>query len=219
MAGSWELRNQTSVLVSILHTDIVTMAWALGFRNLIVPGGVMPVAGMPYDHARNACCMAVLEHGIEWLFFLDSDVVPPKDAILRLIAHKKPLVCGLYFRRSPPVGVPVIMKPVGNWIINPPKKGLIEVDVTGAGCMLIHRSVLEALPPQRPGKHWFDWRVDMKSVMPPVECLSEDFTFNMHVKKTLGIPTLIDCSVRCRHIGLGEAEENSFVPANANPNT
>ena len=49
MPGAWELRQQSSVLCAILHTDNTTVAWALGLRNLILPGGIMPIAGMPYD--------------------------------------------------------------------------------------------------------------------------------------------------------------------------
>jgi hypothetical protein len=191
----------------------------LGFRNLIIPGGVQPLAGMPFDHARNTACMTVLEHGIEWLFFLDSDVIPPRDAILRLIAHKKPLISGVYFRRSPPVGVPVMMRPVGNWILDFPKNTVIEVDVVGSGCMLIHRSLLEKMPPQRPGSHWFDWRVDQRGVLPPETCLSEDFSFCMHAKRTLGIPTCVDTSVLCRHVGLAQATHGRFDACEVNPNT
>ena len=48
MAGAWELQQNKTVLVGILHTDTVSIAWAMGFRNLIIPGEVMAVAGMPF---------------------------------------------------------------------------------------------------------------------------------------------------------------------------
>lgn len=217
MAGAWEIQQGKQVLVGILHVDATTMHWACGFRNLIVPGAIMPVAGMPFDHARNSVCHQALVHGFEHVFFLDSDVVPPRDAILRLMSHRKPLISGVYFRRSPPEGIPVMQKG-GTWMVKYPRNRLFEVDVVGAGCLLIHRSVLERLPPQRPqaGKTFFDWRVDCQNneeglkAGPP---MSEDFTFNVHVKKHLKVPTLIDPSVECGHIGLGEARYGSFRPA------
>lgn len=49
LASSWDIRQQNLVLTGILHTDATCMAWSLGFRNLILPGPVMPVSGMPYD--------------------------------------------------------------------------------------------------------------------------------------------------------------------------
>lgn len=211
MAGSWELKQRTSVLCSILHVDYTTIAWSLGLRNLQVPGHVVGLSGMPYDHARNTACMRVLDGGYEWGFFLDSDVIPPPDAILRLISHGQPIISGIYHRRSPPHGIPVMMKPVGTWITNYPANTVIEVDVVGAGCLLIHRSVLERLPPQRDGKHWFDWRVDLRGILPQHECLSEDFTFCMHAKKS-GYRILVDTGVQCLHVGHAQASYNKLEP-------
>ncbi len=223
MPGSWEIKDNRRVLCGILHTDMTTMAWSFGLRNLIIPGEIIPIAGMPYDHARNTACQMTIQHGFEWLFFLDSDVVPPRDAILRLMAHNKPLVSGVYFRRSPPHGVPVMMKPVGQWITNFPPNSLIEVDVVGAGCLLIHRTLLEAIQhvPQRgqAGKVWFDWRVDCQGILQQGECLSEDFTLCTHVKRQFGIPVLVDTGVVCLHVGLGEASYGKFAPCEARTKT
>lgn len=229
MPGSWEIRKSNSVLIGILHVDVTTVAWSFGVRNLIVPGReelrmfppFQPVAGMPFDHGRNSICKAVLDLGAEWLFFLDSDVIPPKDALVRLIAHQKPIISGVYHRRSPPEGIAVMLKgtvgpdgkPAVQWMTQYPPNQVIEVDLVGAGCLLIHRSVLERLPPQRKeqGKHWFDWRVDCKGILPEHECLSEDFTFNTWAKRH-GYKILVDTSIQCRHAGFGEATYNSFKP-------
>lgn len=215
MAGSWEIKAQKQVLVGILHVDQVTIAWAFGLRNLIVPGAFLPVAGMPYDHARNTICAKALEGGFEWVFMLDSDVIPPNDAILRLMAHKQPFVSGVYCRRSPPHTIPVMLKTVNGqrqWLTQIPPTGLIEVDLVGAGCLLIHRSFLESIPHQKPGKPWFNWQVDQQGFLPPGECLSEDFTLCQHAIRN-GHKVLVDCSIRCKHIGLGEADYGTFLPA------
>lgn len=217
MPCSWEIRKQNSVLCSILHVDFTTVAWAFGLRNLIIPGHVLPLSGMPFDHARNMAGMRALEVGAEWLFFLDSDVVPPRDAILRLMNHKKPIVSGVYYRRSPPIGVPVMIKN-GGWFTGYPPNSLVEVDLVGAGCLLIHRSVLERLPAQSPGHHWFDWKVDLAGVLPPGECLSEDFTFCLHSKRN-GFQVLVDTSIICKHIGLAESTQAGYGPLEATPVT
>jgi hypothetical protein len=221
MPGAWEI-SQNKVLLAFLHTDLVSVPWALGFRNILpydMP--ILPLAGMPYDMARNTACKAMLENNFEYLFFLDSDVVPPRDAIFRLMAHRKPFISGLYFRRSPPHAVPVMIKGP-SWWVDYPRGALVEADLVGAGCLLIHRSFLESVPHQRPeiGKTYFDWRVDMQGLQLPPDLppLSEDFTLCVHAKRH-GIPTLVDTSIVCRHIGLAEASDGSFVPANANPNT
>src|SRR5438105_390931 len=111
IVASWEILAANSVQVIILHTDVVSTAWSLGLRNLIVPGPPVEVlAGMPYDMARNKGNMIALERGCSHVMHLDSDVIPPRDAILRLLKHKLPIVSGLYCRRSPPHAVPVMMK-------------------------------------------------------------------------------------------------------------
>lgn len=222
MPGAWEIPVHGSVLCGILHTETTSMAWALGFRNLQIPGPIMPVAGMPFDQARNTICMKAMEIGVDYCFMLDSDVIPPNDAVLRLMKHGLPIVSGVYARRSPPHSIPVMLRG-GNWIQPDqlPKDGkLFEVDVCGAGCLLIRRDVLEKMPPQRPeaGAHWFDWRVQMQSIRPQHECLSEDFTFCVAAKKC-GFPTAVDPSVVCRHVGFAQALPGIFVPADTTPNT
>ena len=102
MAGAWEIKAAKQVLVGILHVDNVTVAWSLGFRNLIIPGEILPVTGMPFDMARNTICRHALEHDFEYVFMLDSDVIPPSDTILRLMSHRQPFISGVYCRRSPP---------------------------------------------------------------------------------------------------------------------
>lgn len=212
MPGCWEIKAAKQVLVGILHVDFTSIAWALGLRNLQIPGHISPVSGMPYDMARNTICQQVLQNGYEFVFFLDSDVIPPPDTIHRLMAHRQPFISGVYHRRSPPHGIPVMLKG-GKWITEYPANRLIEVDLVGAGCLLIHRSVLERVPHQRPeaGKTYFDWRVDCKGKLPDGECLSEDFTLCSHVKK-YGIQVLVDTSIQCRHIGLAQATYGSMLP-------
>jgi len=164
-------------------------------------------------------CQTAIEGGFKYLFMLDSDVIPPRDAVLRLMSRNLPIVSGLYCRRSPPHGVPVAQKG-GQWVTQFAHGSCFEVDVVGAGCLLIRRDVLEAVAknPQRPGHVWFDWRVNYQGLRPREECMSEDFTFNLHAKK-LGFPTYLDTSVVCRHVGLASATYASFVPCEATPHT
>ncbi len=226
--GSWETDPHRSVLVATLRVDTTTVAWALGLRKLQIPGHMIALSGMPYAMSRNEACKACLQQGFRSLFFLDSDVICPPDTIHRLMSHRLPIVGGVYFRRSPPAGVPVAMRavtdPQGNkgfqWITNLPPRGLIPVDVMGAGCMLISRQTLEtmATKPQRPGEIWFDWRVNLAGLPghPRESSLSEDYCFNLHAKEQFGITTMLDTSIRCHHAGYGVAGYGSFQPLDAN---
>jgi hypothetical protein len=214
MPGSWELMQNVQVQCYTLHTELTTLAWSYGWRNLIIPGNLapLPTTGMPFDHARNDATQHALNVGADWIFSLDSDVIPPHDALIRLIARGLPIISGTYHRRSPPEGVPVAQKN-GQWFVHPPANKIAEVDVVGAGCLLVHRSVFEKLPYQRPkeGKKWFDWRVDKRGLEPPGASMSEDFTFcnwaRMH-----GYKIYLDLSVQCRHAGSAEATYGQLKP-------
>ena len=101
------------MLVAILTRETVHMAWALGFKGLIIPNGnVTVLSGMPFDNARNAACQQALDGGFSNLMFLDDDTIPPHDVIPRLLAHNLPIVSGVYYRRSPPLGLAVMLKDV-----------------------------------------------------------------------------------------------------------
>lgn len=221
MSGAWEIKEQNKVLCAFLHTDQVTVAWALGLRNLIIPGPICPLSGMPYDHARNQAVEHCLKGGFEYLFFIDSDVIPPRDAVLRLLNHKLPIVSGLYCRRSPPHAVPVAIKN-GSWYTDFPLGSMVEVDLVGAGCLLVHRTVFESVigPRANMGKKWFDWRVDTQALNPPqdVPALSEDFSW-CHLVRSHGYHIMVDTSIHCRHVGLAQSTYGQFVPCESTPNT
>ena len=213
MPVSWELKAQRRVLSYSIHVESTTMRWAAAFRRLIIPGDFFFVpSGMPFDHARNTAVQQFLNSPYEYLFSLDSDVCPPPDTILRLLAHNRPFISGMYCRRSPPKSVPVMIKN-GSWVTNFVKGSLVEVDLVGAGCLLIHRSVFERVPPLRPGKPWYDWRVDLRGsgVVPEDSCLSEDFVHNWWLRKH-GIQMWVDTGVTCKHVGLAESDLGTFEP-------
>lgn len=217
MAGAWELKASNRVCTVILHVETVTFHWALALRRLILPGPEpRGVSGLPFDHARNMGVQMMLESGSDYLFFLDSDVMPPADAVLRLLRWNLPLVSGMYCRRSPPHTLPVMMRG-GQWVTDlpsDPNNPLTEVELVGAGCLLIHRSVFEKMRqlPHRPGKPWFDWRSDLQGQVPMGEATSEDYTFCNTVRKALGVPILVDTSIRCLHVGYAEADYGTFFP-------
>lgn len=216
-SGSWEWKHSNQVVCAILHVEHTSIAWAFGLRKLQIPGPVMGVCGMPFDHARDTACHHALAMGYDYLFFLDSDVIPPPDAVYRLMAHNLPIVSGVYHRRSTPHGIPVMLKG-GQWITHYPQNALIEVDLVGAGCLLLRRDLLEALvanPLNGPDGHtFFEWRVHKGHMLPKGEALSEDFAMNLHVRR-MGYKVMVDTSIQCRHVGLAEAGYGSLLPCQA----
>lgn len=117
--------------------------------------------------ARNTCAEEFLKSGQEWLWFVDTDTVFAPDVLPRLLALadpvKRPVVSAavpiggrdprdrtqvtgipeLFWAayRSDPVGG---LKPIS---VREPVGECERVDAVGTGCVLIHRSVLEAVGP------------------------------------------------------------------------
>lgn len=79
---------------------------------------------------------------------------------------------------------------------------LLECDAVGTGCMMIHRSVLEAMEPP-----WFEYRTGSES---------EDLTFCYRVRHELGLPVYCDLSTICGHyemVPLGQAQFRNIFKA------
>jgi hypothetical protein len=202
LSGAWEL-ERPSVLVCILTRELVTTAWSKGFKDLQIPGGGTYAffSGMPFDHARNMACERALEHGFQWLFFLDDDVIPPVDTIQRLINNGGDIVSGLYYRRAEPI-VPVMIMEKNNervWVTDFKPGATLSVDMVGAGCLLIHRRVLESV-----SKPWFEWLLDRPDLPENQRC-SEDFAFCRKAKQH-GFQVQVNTSVTCKHAGIGASE-------------
>lgn len=209
MPGAWELSGPDT-LVAILTRGIVPTAWSIGFRHLQFPANsnFTFLTGMPFEHARNAACDRALKQGYQWLFFLDDDVVCPPDTINRLKGHGKDVVSGIYYRRQEPI------KPVAlRWKQHEGKRvavhiedftpgEVVEADIVGAGCLLIHRRVLEEV-----GAPWFEWLLDpfIRKDIPDGERVSEDFDF-CNKAKAKGFRVFLDTGIQCQHIGHAQSE-------------
>ena len=95
----------------------------------------------------NACCELLFAPGLRQfthLLFLDSDIIPTLDDILKLANSGKDLIGGLYAKRQPgPSEYVLNHKLFGPQI--PLRTGIHEVAKVGTGCMLISRKCLEAI--------------------------------------------------------------------------
>lgn len=208
--GAWE-RTEPYITVGIPHTGHVTMEWAVNLKALKIPGGQDMAyyyysRGGTIEIARNESVDGMLENDSEWLFFLDSDVIAPPDAIQRLMSYGLPIVSGMYYVRGPKQGA---LHPCC-WKLKPDTDGsgktdyqpvlefgfgaLLEVDACGAGCLLIHRSVLEKM--KEKGIKYFEYTSDHKG-----NGMGEDFDF-CHKAQQLGYKVMVDPTVMCEHLNI-----------------
>jgi len=199
MPGAWEIARH-EVLVATLTRETTTTAWAKSHRQMRLPPGsdIIYLAGMPFDHARNHACEAMLKNGFHYLFFVDDDVQIPPNAYDILKSVNRDIVSGLYYRRNDPIApVAIVKTPQGTGWLPEWKLGqIIEVKYVGAGCLLIRRNVLETMPPP-----WFEWMCDRGDV-PTEDRTSEDFTFCRKAKDRHGFSIYVDTRVQCVHAGM-----------------
>ncbi|MEM3097458.1 MAG: hypothetical protein QXU32_01895 [Nitrososphaerales archaeon] len=199
MPGAWEYQAP-GVLMAILTRGIVPIRWAISYRSLKLPpfSKEIHLSGMPFDHARNVAVEYVIKGGFTWLFFLDDDVIAPPDTVERLISHNKDIISGLYYRRIEPIE-PVMCKENAGRITKFNPGEVLEVDMVGAGCLLIHRRVFERIP-----KPWFEWLLDRDDI-PENQRASEDFAFCRKARQH-GFRIYVDTSIQCHHAGYGRSE-------------
>jgi len=89
---------------------------------------------------------AIRKHYADHIMWFDSDMTFPEDTIVRLLEHKKEVVCATYSKRVPP------FHPTAFHNINPVEpvditgNGLVQINYTGLGCLLLKASVIDRVP-------------------------------------------------------------------------
>lgn len=147
------------VALCIPSGDQVSASFALDLAKLVgfvarthreIDLVLLQVKGSILPQQRATLVQAALTAHATHVFWLDSDMRFPKDALVRLLAHDVPIVAANYPTRRPPI-VPVAQRNAeGHLFTTAHAKGLVPVDAVGMGCMLVQASVYHALP-----KPWF----------------------------------------------------------------
>ena len=184
----------------------VDPSFAVQLRLLQIPFKkyeVLNPQNMIIDEARNFIVDKMIG---DYLFFLDSDVIPPVDVIPRLLAHlegsDKAIASGLYFTKTQPF-YPVIFKESDlpgtyDTKLFYEKNKLIEIASAGLGCCLIKREVFDAIGTQEEDKPipWFKFTTGWSDKQRE----SEDHYF-FRLCREAGYKVYCDTSLTCGHIG------------------
>jgi len=190
------------MIISIVFPSRGTVdpAFAVALRVLQIPltkeedrFEVLYVSGADVAVARNTLA---LDFKGDYIFFIDDDVLPPMDTLVKLLKHDKDIVAGLYFAKQRPHFPQMFRKSKkakGRYdsIIEYPKDDLLEIDACGAGCMLIKKEVFDKLK-----KPFFQY-IPRGENTPR---MGEDFYFCEKAKKA-GFKIYCDTSIVCKHIG------------------
>lgn len=185
-------------------------------------------------HARNKLAHKFLESPCEWLIMLDDDMIPPigrpgfladvarlndqypEDAaslhwIHRLTSHKDTatLVGATYFERTPNGRAVNGLREDEEYVSKAMvfANEILPTDWIGTGCIMIHRSVFDAikanpemshLEPNEMGGHWDFFRPGV----PGLDGAGEDIAFCFRAKAS-GHQPYVDCALHALHVGYG----------------
>jgi len=146
----------------------------------------------PIDTLRNDLVTKALEVGASHLIMMDTDMVYHPKTITSLLSRRLPIVGALSYRRYPPFD-PIMLKgkPGEYYGVNEWEEGeLVEVDATGAGCMLFEMNVFRKMPPP-----WFKFR----KLNGGDETIGEDIGFCCDLKAA-GYRIFVDTAVPSAHM-------------------
>ena len=185
------------ILIEIPHTGMFPYQFVNSYP-LMLATTMKRGIGIEYElrghslvyEAREQAAKYFLESDCDYMLFLDSDMVPPADMVIKLINHDKPIVSALAFRRVPNFE-PCIFKDDKFYLDYP--KGLIEVAGVGMACTLIKKEVFEKVP-----QPWF---------MPTA--LGEDLSFCKRATDA-GYKIYCDTELICGHVGSYTVSEEHF---------
>lgn len=163
--------------------------------------------------ARNIIAGNAVQAGFDRVFWMDSDMTFPADALLKLSQdmdeHGLDFVSGLYFTRRQPIIKPNAFATLwhnktengidtgADHLWEYPDNSLVEVAATGFGCCLTTVDLIK--------------RVGDKFGSPftPIDGMGEDLAFCLRATG-VGAKLFLDTSVKCGHIGQIEYNEEYY---------
>ena len=164
-----------------------------------------------YD-SRNTVAASAIEAGFDRVFWVDSDMTFPPDALIRLskdMDEGREMVSGLYFTRRYPNIRPVLFSTMtydahdgvadseAEFWYDYPQDKVVECAAVGFGCCLTSVNLLKCVAES------------FGSPFTPFSMMGEDMAFCIRVRE-LGEKIFCDTSVKCGHIGCVEFNENVY---------
>jgi glycosyltransferase involved in cell wall biosynthesis len=165
--------------------------------KLYVPQGFLTF------EARNMAVEAAKGFMCDAIFWVDSDMVIPDDALLKLVAllDKYEVASGVYYKRNDNVASPLIYDRISDDIYKfrvVVGTGIQEVDGVGFGCVLTAMTAFDGMP----------MPFNFKRVAAGYS--SEDLFFcNNYIKR--GKKIAVDTSIKCGHVGSKIYTEKDWI--------
>lgn len=138
------MTDKPSVLVAMPAGDMIPTVFASYLLQIMSVSQKATVfanfcLGSVIHTNRNLLVREAFDNDIDYIFFLDTDIVGPPDIIDRLLSHGKDIVGGTYRQRKVPFTL------LGNQVDHTDTGPLREMVRLPGGCLLVKTSVFEKM--------------------------------------------------------------------------
>lgn len=178
---------------------------------------VVATEGYTTAQGRIYCVVQAQKNESDWILYVDDDMILEKDALDRLLAHKKEIVGVNAYSRALPLSSTVGLMDKDGKYLEPEKhtewemripEGLFECFSIGTGVLLIDMKVFNAI-----AKPWFKFDMHEEGYMKQ----GEDSWFCTEAKKK-GYKIYCDPTLKIGHIGSyiyqrPEEDFTTFLPS------
>jgi hypothetical protein len=207
------------VLIAITTGEGVPFEVMESIYGMTIPEGVTTdlkiIRSYSVSKGRNELVHHAMNNRYDYIFFVDSDVILPKDSLEKLYNAKKLVINGTYPRKEADTITnqnpwttlyrhdPSLMQRINfgpYWLSNNelPKDGIIPVDAAGLGCTLIHMSVFTQY--MKDVEDWFVFAKEDCVIENGPYCLGEDLFFYRECLRH-GVQPFAHGAIRCGHLG------------------
>lgn len=154
----------------------------------------------PIDTLRNDIVQTAQQVKATRLIMMDADMIYHPKTITRLLSHRLPIVGALCFRRYPPFDSIMLRGNVNGYLSVDEwgKDELVEVDATGAGCIMYDMDVFRRMP-----FPWFKFRKDHNGIG-----VGEDIGFCQDLRAA-GYKIFVDTSIPADHLTMMAVNRNT----------
>jgi len=171
--------------------------------TLLVPKFAIGAFAKDIAAIRNNLVEQAQNEGCSHLLMLDTDqVYRDANMINKMISHKVPVVGAPVHRRYPPFDAILLRGEIGQYKFIPDDEvyggGLIDIDATGTGCIMIDMAIFDQLE-----KPYFEITAKGDKVV------GEDIGFCSKLRAK-GIPIRADTSIEIGHMTLFEVNRQTY---------
>lgn len=216
--------HPNDVSASFHQSLLGLLGWDLTHDHRLGPWANVRCATGGIPEGRNQVAAQMLAEPVEWLFMIDADMGFAPDTLDRLLAVAdpvhRPVVGGLCFAHREQHGDGLngfrceARPTIYDWVEHPdghrrftgvahyPVNSLMRAGATGAACLLIHRTAIEAIRDLH-GPAWFDRLRGSDGSL-----LGEDISFCVRLG-AVGMPLYIHTGIKTNHhkqLWVGESD-------------